>query len=221
MYLFKKIPKKLKIAFILIILLFLYVYICASNYVFAISNDLSKNLLRLHIIANSDSKEDQELKYKVRDNIINYMNSICANINSKEEALSILNGHLDDFRQIALNTIKENGFNYDVSVEISNVYFPTKNYGDISLPEGNYDALRIKIGNSNGHNWWCVMFPPLCFVDITSGIVPDESKSYMKENLSDEEYNLLTSNTSSNNDISFKFKLVEFFNHNNLIIAKR
>ena len=103
------------------------------------------------------------------------MNTLCSKTTSKEEAIEIANAHLNEFKEIALSTIKENGYNYDVNISIDNVFFPTKTYGDISLPEGYYDALRIKIGKAEGKNWWCVMFPPLCFVDVTSGIVPDDS----------------------------------------------
>ena len=118
----------------------------------------------------------------------------------------------DKFQQIALDTIKEEGFSYSVKINIGNFEFPTKNYGDISLPAGYYDALRIEIGEAKGQNWWCVMFPPLCFVDISSGIVPDESKELMENNLSQEEFALISD--KSNDEIKFKFKLLEFFANN-------
>lgn len=222
MNILKKLPRKIKIAIITLPLLFLYTFINCTQYVTAISTDLCNSVFRLHIIANSDSVEDQTLKYKVRDNVISYMNTLCSNANSKQEVISIANSHLEDFRQIALKTIQENGFNYDATVEINNVFFPTKTYGDLSLPEGYYDALRIKIGNASGQNWWCVMFPPLCFVDVSTGIVPEESKELIKENLSDEEYDLIsTGNNSQNNSgITFKFKIVEILNHTKLITAK-
>lgn len=186
------------------------------NYSNIVSKEISNNIFRLHIIANSNSYEDQNLKYKVRDNILKYMNSININSTSKSDTIKTVNEHLNDFKQIALNTIKENGYNYDASVEINNIYFPTKKYGDITLPNGYYDALRIKIGNSEGQNWWCVMFPSLCFIDVTSGIIPEESKELIKENLSEEEYNLINSNSSDIN-IKFKFKIIEFINNFNNI----
>ncbi|HBC84186.1 MAG TPA: hypothetical protein DCZ30_01680 [Clostridiales bacterium] len=104
----------------------------------------------------------------------------------------------------------DNGYDYDITIKIGVFNFPTKQYGDISFPAGSYDALRIEIGEAKGQNWWCVMFPPLCFVDMTSGIVPDESKKTLESSLSsEEEYILINDNKS--NDIQFKFKLVEFF----------
>ncbi len=222
MNILKKLPRKIKIIIIALPLLFLYTFICSIGYVTAISSDLCESVFRLHIIANSDSEEDQNLKYKVRDNVIAYMNTLCSNTNSKQEVISIANEHLEDFKKIAIDTIKTNGFNYDAQVEINNVFFPTKTYGDLSLPEGYYDALRIKIGNASGQNWWCVMFPPLCFVDVSTGIVPQESKELIKENLSDEEYGLICTgnNSKDNSDVKFKFKIIEILNHTKLITAK-
>ena len=111
----------------------------------------------------------------------------------------------------------KNGFNYDVAVRIGNFSFPTKNYGDISLPAGFYDAIRVEIGKSEGQNWWCVLFPPLCFVDVTSGVVPEESKQIMQENLSFEEYSLISEN---NAEMNFKFKIVEFFKNISIKLAQ-
>ena len=215
----KKLPYKIKLFLFILPLLFIYTLICSISYVNAISTDLQKNVFRLHVIANSDSEEDQNLKLKVRDNVIKYMNTLCSKTTSKEEAIEIANAHLNEFKEIALNTIKENGYNYDVNISIDNVFFPTKTYGDISLPEGYYDALRIKIGKAEGKNWWCVMFPPLCFVDISSGVVPEESKEVLQDNLTEEEFALISDKSSD--EIQFKFKLLEFFNNNDLITAKK
>lgn len=211
--------KNLKMVIILTFLLFLYTSICAISYAQNISSDIANSVFRLHVIANSDSKEDQDLKYKVRDSLLNYMNSICENCESKQEAISIVEKNKDTFERIALNTIKEQGYSYSVKINIGNFEFPTKNYGDISLPSGYYDALRVEIGEAKGQNWWCVMFPPLCFVDISSGVVPDESKELMENSLSEEEFALVSD--KSNNEIQFKFKLLEFFNNAGLITAKK
>lgn len=210
---------KVKNSLILLFLLFLYVSISAISYVNAVSSDIEKSVFRLHVIANSDSEEDQNLKYKVRDNLIEYMNTLCINVESKEEAIKIASLHLDEFKQIAEETIKENGFSYNVNVEIGNFSFPTKNYGDVSLPAGYYDAMRVKIGNAQGQNWWCVMFPPLCFVNVSSGIVPEESKELMKEELNDEEYSIITNEDTS--EIQFKIGLIEWFKNNNILTAKK
>ncbi len=115
--------KKAKYSILILFLLFLYVTICAFSYSQAVSGDIANSVFRLHVIANSDSKEDQDLKYIVRDNVLAYMNDICKDAKSKEEAISIANEHLTEFKQVAIDTIKENGFNYDVSVEIRKFFF--------------------------------------------------------------------------------------------------
>ena len=210
--------KKIKIFLILCLLLCLYIFICAFSYVSATSNNLYNSVFRLHVIANSNSEEDQNLKYVVRDNLINYMNEKSSEFSTKEDVVKYAKSHIDEFKQIAEETISKQGFNYPVTVEIGNFEFPKKSYGDISFPSGNYDALRVKIGESSGKNWWCVMFPPLCFVDTTTGIVPDTSKESLKENLSEENYKIVTE--SDNSDISFKFKIIELFEKSGLITAK-
>lgn len=210
---------KIKMIIILSLLLFLYVTISAFSYAKSVSYNISDSVFRLHVIANSDSEEDQNLKYKVRDNLLNYMNTLCANCSSKEEAIRIVKQNKDEFKEIALQTIRENNYSYDVNINIGNFEFPTKTYGDISLPAGYYDALRVEIGEAKGKNWWCVMFPPLCFVDVSSGVVPEESKEIIQNNLSEEEFALVSDNSSD--DIQFKFKLIEFFTDKGLITAKK
>jgi len=213
----KKISK-LKMISILSFLLILYISICAISYAKTVSSNISESVFRLHVIANSDSKEDQNLKYKVRDNLIEYMNTLVPNCSSKKDVIIVVSNHLSDFEQIAIDTIRKEGFDYTVNVSVGNFEFPTKTYGDVSFPAGFYDALKVEIGSAKGQNWWCVMFPPLCFVDVTSGIVPEESKEELKANLSEEEFALISADKSQ--DIQFKFKLLEFFTDSGIITAK-
>jgi len=210
---------KIKMLSILILLFFLYISLSAFSYAENIVSNIKDNVFRLHVIANSDSSEDQALKLLVRDNIISYMNSICENLEDKEEVIALAKQNEKTLKEIALQTIKENGYDYDVTVEIGNFYFPTKHYGDISLPSGFYDALEIRIGEAAGKNWWCVLFPPLCFVDVSSGIVPDESKQLLEDTLSDEEYALVDTNNHS--EMQFKFKIVEFFENIKMVATKK
>lgn len=198
--------KKFKRFTILIFLLFIYILISASAYTNAVCSDISDSVFRLHVIANSNWAEDQNLKYIVRDNVLKYMSSITSGVTSKEEIIEIVYNHLEEFKQIAQDTVYENGFNYEVSVEIGNFEFPTKTYGDVSFPAGFYDALKIKIGNADGQNWWCVMFPPLCFIDVSSGIVPEDSKEILESELSEEEYSLIT---GAESESKIKFKIIE------------
>ena len=215
--LFKK--PKIKMILILTILLFAYTTVCAISYAQNISTDIANSVFRLHVIANSNSEEDQNLKYKVRDSLLSYMNNVCKNCSTKQEAINLVKKNKDTFKQIALETIKQNGYTYDVNIDIGNFEFPTKQYGDISLPAGFYDALKVEIGEAKGRNWWCVMFPPLCFVDITSGVVPEDSKENLENSLSEEEFALISN--QSNSQIQFKFKLLEFLGNNGLITAKK
>ena len=210
---------KVKMVIILSFLLFIYTTICAFSYAQNVSTDIANSVFRLHVIANSDSKEDQELKFKVRDCLLNYMKEICGSCENKAEAIILVKEHQDEFNAIAKQTILDEGYSYDVKINIGNFEFPTKDYGDISLPAGFYDALRVEIGDAKGQNWWCVMFPPLCFVDVTSGVVPEDSKEQLEDNLSEEEYALVSEDFDFK--IQFKFKILEFFNNNGFITARK
>ena len=204
--------------FITITAFVFFLIFSAYSYASSISSDLSKSVFRLHVIANSDSDEDQSLKLQVRDKLLDYMNSITANVSSKDDAIKIAQDHQKDFQIIAEQTILDKGYSYPVTVEIGNYEFPTKHYGDITLPSGYYDALRVKIGDACGHNWWCVMFPPLCFVDVTSGIVPESSKDQLKENMSSEDYSIISNDNSLT---ELKFKIVELFKNFNTRLANK
>ena len=203
--------------FILISILFvLFFIISATSYANTITNSLSDTFFRLHIIANSDSANDQELKLKIRDEIIKYMNSLISKEEnlSKQNIINICNDNLIEFENIAKKVILDNGLNYPVKASISNSLFPTKEDGNISLPAGNYDALKIEIGNASGQNWWCSLFPPLCFIDISSGIISEEGEEYLKENLSSEELSVVTEDSK---DVKLKFKIIEFLNNKNIL----
>ena len=210
--------KNFKNLLIIFTLFIVYILISIFSYSNAVSNNISNNVFRLHVIANSDSVEDQNLKYDVRDALIAYMNSISANISSKEEAIKLVKENKNEFYKIAKKVIADKGFNYDVNIDVGNFSFPTKTYGDISLPAGFYDALKVEIGEASGQNWWCVMFPSLCFVDVSEGIVPKESKEDLKANMDTENYNLISSDTL---EFKVKFKLVELFESAKIVMAKK
>lgn len=194
----------------IIIILFIAFFITnAHSYAINVSNGLSSNIFRLHILANSDSEEDQALKLKVRDAILQYMETLNTAKQDKQSVIELSKTHIEEFKTIAEKVIHENGYDYSVSAEIGNFYFPTKYYGNISLPAGNYDALKIEIGDAKGQNWWCSLFPPLCFVSVSAGVVEEEGETYLKENLSEEEFEIV-SETSP--EIEFKFKIVELIN---------
>ncbi|CUH94282.1 hypothetical protein P22_0348 [Propionispora sp. 2/2-37] len=125
-------------------------------------------LIRLHILANSDSDVDQKLKLKVRDALLAYLTPLLDNVADRDSARDILLKNEPMILNIASQIIRDQGAKYEVKMEIGHYEFPIKSYGDFTLPAGNYEAVRILIGNAQGKNWWCVLFPPLCFIDITN-----------------------------------------------------
>lgn len=191
---------------LLLVIFLIFNLFSYSNSVFA---GLQENIFRLHILANSDSEEDQALKLAVRDSVISYMETINNSSTTKEETINNVNINLENIKQVAENKLRELGSDYEVRLEVGNFYFPTKYYGNISLPAGNYDALKINIGEAQGQNWWCSLFPPLCFIDISSGYLEDDDKEVLEDNLSEEEFMLVS---SSSPDIKLKFKLLEILN---------
>ena len=132
--------------------------------------DIRESVFRLHILANSDSSEDQQLKLKVRDRILAESEHLFSDNSDLEEAVESANSSLDFLESIAKDEIIRNGYDYDVSISVENTYFNTRTYGNITLPAGEYTALRIVIGEGAGHNWWCVMFPPICVSPSTDGV---------------------------------------------------
>lgn len=145
-------------------------------------------ILRFHVRANSDSEEDQALKMAVKEDVITLLRPLLEECKNVEESKGVIVSNLQSIYAAAVNTIMEQGYDYDVKVYVTEEEFPAKTYGDLTFPEGEYQALRIDIGAAKGQNWWCVMYPPLCFIDESTVIVPEEGKEVLKENLTPEEY---------------------------------
>ncbi len=154
--------------------------------------ELSNKLLRFHVIANSNSNNDQYIKMKVKEAVVTAMEPRMKHCTSKEEAIMIAQSNLSYMTQIATETLNNHHVNQSVSINIETSYFPTKTYGEFTFPPGYYDSVRIILGNGKGENWWCVLYPPLCFVDISYGVVPDSSKETLANTLSTNTYNSLT-----------------------------
>ncbi len=194
---------------LLIIILLVITSVCILNaYSSSVMTDISSNILRLHIVASSDSAEDQNLKLKVRDNIVTYTNEVLAECENPEDAYSILNENLGKLEEIANETIKKEGFDYCAEAKLGIYDFPTKDYGDIILPGGEYTSLRIVIGEGVGQNWWCVLFPPLCFINANASKVTDEGERKLKDSISDDSYSVIK---KADKGVKFKFKIVEVF----------
>lgn len=131
----------------------------------------AEEVVRLHVLANSDAEADQALKLQVRDAILAEMPTLFQGAHSQTDALQIVRRHLPALRRIAQRTIARAGYVYSVKATVGTFEFPDRTYGDVTLPAGPYEALRLEIGEAKGANWWCVLFPPLCFTDWTNGVV--------------------------------------------------
>lgn len=171
-----------------------------------------ENLIRFHVLANSDSPEDQELKLKVRDKVISAMSKELEESRNVDETRQILKDNLVNIKEVAKTEIKENGKTYDVNVSLEEQAFPTKRYGNVVFPAGIYEALRIEIGKATGQNWWCVMFPPLCFVDVKHGLTDEKTQQELKNALTEEEYYLIYSDVNQNElPLQLKSKVFEIY----------
>ena len=186
---------ELSIIIALIVSIFVGIDTCSAN-----CEDIRENIFRLHVIANSDSQEDQQLKLAVRDRIISIGGDIFAQVHNKQEAETIIRPMLSEFQRAAEDVIKEQGYDYSVKVTISNEYFNTRIYEKVTLPAGKYDALRVIIGSGEGKNWWCVMFPPMC-------LPAAEETQALNQVLSEEDLQFV----SKYQDYEVRFKVIEWY----------
>jgi stage II sporulation protein R len=176
------------------------------------SEQISSKLIRLHVIANSDSPEDQELKLKVRDEIIETLDRELGNVDDINKFRYFITNNLEHIEKIARNVIMKAGKDEEVTAVFGRFPFPVKSYGFVTLPAGEYEALRIIIGSGKGTNWWCVLFPPLCFVDITHSITEEEAKlSIGKVLTADELAAIETANFSKDIPVEVRFKVVDWW----------
>ncbi len=182
-------------------------YTLKSNDMKQIQQGISEKIMRFHVVANSDSKEDQELKLKVKEAVVSYISPILKESADISQSKEILADRQEEIKTIAEEIIYENGYDYPVTVGFEYTYFPTKSYGSYTFPPGNYEAFMIRIGKSQGKNWWCVLYPPLCFIDISHGVVDDECGGQLESILTTEEFNAV-----SGKNIGFRFKYLTFLN---------
>ena len=161
-------------------------------------------VLRLHVIANSDSDEDQSLKLLVRDAILEKTNGLLAETTSREDARLIIKENLYELQKIAKSTVKENGYSYPITIEFGEEEYPTKSYESCAFPSGKYLSLRIKIGSAQGKNWWCVLFPPLCLSAAS------DKDAYTSVGITDSQYQIITDTDKPK--YKLRFKILESFN---------
>lgn len=173
----------------------------SNNY----QSQIAEEVLRFHVIANSDSKEDQELKLKVKETVLATVRPMLAEANSKEEAENIVLANMNEIESVADKVIKEEGYFYSSKGVIGKTTFPIKQYGDMVFPAGEYEAFRILLGEAKGKNWWCVMFPTLCYVDEAYDVITEENKEQFREILTEEEYeSLLLTMEATQNEVDEK-----------------
>lgn len=168
---------------------------------------ISDKIIRFHVIANSDSSEDQKMKYAVRDALVGMLSPELRDANSIMEGRSIITSMLSSIKNTAEEVLRRAGYQDPVSVSLTSSYFPMKVYGEYAFPPGMYEALQVKIGEAEGKNWWCIMFPPLCFVDETYSIVDGDSKEQLKCLLTEDEYNALR---DPDIPVKIRFKLWDY-----------
>lgn len=167
----------------------------------SLRNGLSEKLIRLHVLANSNTLMDQALKFSVRDKILLEGKEIFRNASSRDDCRTLLLENIPHLEKIAEDEIKKRGFSYDVKISLGEYFFPMKTYGSFSLPAGNYNGVRVEIGKAKGENWWCVMYPPLCFTDSALSL------NTLKESLTPSEMDLITTDEGFN----IRFKIVDIF----------
>ena len=164
-----------------------------------------ESVVRLHVLANSDSDEDQALKLKVRDAILAYTSPKVIDSTSKDEAISILQGELEAIEAVASKVISEQGYDYPVEVTLTLEDYPTRNYESMSFPSGEYVSLRVLIGEAEGQNWWCVLFPPLCLSAASEKAENEEA--FIAVGLNSDQYKIITE--SEDTKYYLRFKILE------------
>lgn len=150
----------------------LLLFVPAQNY----QKTVADAVLRLHIVANSNSFEDQQLKLKVRDQVVEDLDQKLALCKTRDQSRAVVEDELENIKRTAQKCVWENGYDYKVSVRMDETWFPVKTYGDLTFPRGFYEALVVELGRGGGRNWWCVLFPSLCFTDAVTANVPQSSR---------------------------------------------
>lgn len=173
-----------------------------------LQQQISTEILRFHVLANSDSREDQEEKMEVKNAVVDYMEPFLKDSSSKEETMELINRNMEKIEEISRELV----YPRNVKVTLEKDWFPEIAYGDCTFPEGEYDTLRIQIGNADGHNWWCVLYPGLCFSDAVQPVVTEEGKEQLEDILDEECYDFLLHPAETK--IRFRWLGLEFFGEN-------
>lgn len=168
-------------------------------------SEIYDTVVRLHVIANSDSDADQALKLKVRDEIIGIVSPAVEGCKNQTEAIAAIGEIRDQLQAAAEDVIAAEGYDYEVNIELGEEYYPTKNYESCAFPEGTYVSLRINIGEGEGQNWWCCLFPPLCLSAATPEDDESNEDAFISVGLTPDQYKIITENDTPKYKIRFKF----------------
>ena len=204
------IKKKLGILLIVIIAvsgLIGYYRVSYAGNLEAVTEGISESIIRFHVRANSDSQEDQEVKLKVKEAVVDYIRPVLSESDSLSESRSILEAESDNVRNVAIKTLRDNGFMEDVSVYFEQSYFPVKSYGDVTFPAGYYEAFRVDIGDAEGKNWWCVLYPNMCFQGSVYEVMDESSGEELREVLTQEEY----ADVFDSGKMQIRWKFLDYF----------
>ncbi len=185
------------------------VILSLSVYAESEKRKIADSVLRFHVVAESNEEKDQLLKLKVRDRILAETEALFKDVKNKKEALLIAKKNKDLIKEAAVNELEKAGCNLPVTVSVEKERFPMKEYENIRLPGGMYDSVKVNIGNAKGENWWCIMYPALCFSGSVLGKACNEAEKILKEELGEERFSLVTDTTDTK--IRIKFKILELF----------
>lgn len=180
-----------------------------SGYEARLQKGISAKVVRFHVLANSDSEKDQNLKLAVRDRVLQEYADLLGECENKTETLIALEEAKQNISETALAEIRAQGYAYPVRVSVVREEFPEKTYDTMTFPAGVYDALRIEIGEANGQNWWCVLYPQMCFVDAAWGYATEESTTRLSNTLTEEEFLLVA---GEGERVQMKWKILEIIN---------
>lgn len=153
--------------------------LCAVFLVGCVST--SNSYLRVHIRANSNSEADQNVKYLIKDVVVEYLSPLLVDCKSKVDVVDVITNNIDNTKRLINNVLKDEGFDYGCEIEINNEFFPTRTYDELTLEADYYDALIIKLGSGEGDNWWCVMYPNLCFNEIDNVVYKSKIKEIIEK----------------------------------------
>lgn len=168
-----------------------------------LQQSIAGKVLRFHVLANSDSDSDQQLKLKVRDAVGAQMAEVLADAGSLVDCERLVTENMEEIRQTAEEVIAQQGYDYTVDAFLQEVSFPVKTYGDYTFPAGEYEALELVIGAGEGHNWWCVMYPNMCFSGTVYEVVDEDAKRELRRVLSEDEYEEIL--ISGDYEVQFKY----------------